>query len=80
VLAVAGAVDVETDGIHGGAVEDGRGQGGIAEVAAPGGELDVGAEGGGGVAVTPVDQVEEGVSGGGLVVALFDLAEADVVD
>jgi len=46
-LAIAGAVDVDADGVHGDAVEDGDGEGGIAEIAAPGGELDVGGEGGG---------------------------------
>ncbi len=76
VLAVAGAGDVEADGVHRGAVEDGGGEGGITEVAPPGGELDVGAEGGGGVAVPLVDQVEEGVGRRRLVGALLDLAEA----
>src|SRR3990172_8781115 len=71
VLAVAGAVDVEADGVHGGAVEDGDGERGIAEVAAPGGELDVGGEGGRGVSVALVDQVEEGVGRGRLVLALL---------
>ena len=33
VLAVAGAVDVEADGVHGEPVEDGHGDGGVAEAA-----------------------------------------------
>ena len=80
VLAVAGAVDVDADGVHGEPVEDGDGDGGVAEVAPPVAESDVGGDGGGDAAVPAVDEVEEGVGGGGLVVALLDLAEANVVD
>lgn len=36
VLAVAGAADVEADGGHGEAIEDGGGDGGVAEILAPG--------------------------------------------
>lgn len=79
-LTVAGPVDVETDGVHGDSVEDGDGESGVAEVLGPGAELDVGAEGGGGLAVPPVDEVVEGMGGGGLVLALLHLAEAYVVD
>jgi len=80
VLAVARAADVEAEGAHGEAVEDGHGEGGVAEVAAPVGERDVGADGGAGAAVPGVDEAEQEVGRGGFVVALADLAEADVVD
>ena len=66
--------------MHGQAVEDRGGQGGIAEVAAPVAEGDVRGDGGGGVAMTAVDEVVERMRGGRLVVAALDLAEADVVD
>lgn len=79
-LAIAGAVDVDADGSHGEAVEDGGGDGSVAEVAAPGAQLDVGGDGRRSVGVPAVDEVEERVRRGGLVVALLDLAEADVVD
>ena len=80
VLAVAGAVDVDSAGVHGEAVEDGGGDGGIAKVLAPGAQLDIGGNGGGGLEVTAVQEIEEHVSGGGLVAGAFDLAEADVVN
>ncbi len=80
VLSVAGAVDVDADGMHGEAVEDGSGDGGVAEVAAPLAQIDVGGDGRGEPSVSSVDEVEEGVRRGGLVVVLADLAEADVVD
>lgn len=38
-LAVAGAVDVEADGVHDEAVEDGSGDGCVAQVAPPVGEI-----------------------------------------
>ena len=34
-LAVARAIDVDADGVHGEAVEDGGGDDGVAEIAAP---------------------------------------------
>jgi len=80
VLAVAGSVDVNAQGVPGEAVEDGHGDGGVAEVTAPDAEGDVGGNDGRGAAVAQVDEIEEGVSGGGLVVAFLDLAEADIVD
>lgn len=80
VLAIAGAVDVEADGTHGEAIQDGDGQGGIAQVAPPGAQLDVGGKGGGGAPVPAVDEVEEGVCRRWLIVALLDLAESDVIN
>ena len=79
-LAVAGAVDVDADGVHGETVEDGGGDGGVAEVASPFAKIDIGGNGGRELAMPAVDEVEEGVRGGGLVVALADLAETDIVD
>lgn len=79
-LPVAGAVDIEAYGVHGDAVEDGNGERGVAEIAPPCAQLDVRAKRSGGVTVALVDEVEERVSGGGLVFALFDLAEPHVID
>src|SRR3954471_195180 len=70
-LAVAGSVDVDADGVHGEAVEDSGGQGGVAEVAAPAAELDIRRDRCRGLGVTPVDQIEERVRGGRLVLALL---------
>jgi hypothetical protein len=80
VLPVAGPVDVDAQGVHRQPIEDGHGDGGVAEVAPPVAQGDVGRHGGGDAAVPSVDQVEERMGGRGLVVALLDLAEADVVD
>ncbi len=79
-LPVAGPVDVDADGSHREAVEDGRGQGGVAQVAAPSAQPDVGGDGGGRASVPLVDQAEQSVGRGGLVFALLDLAQADIVD
>jgi hypothetical protein len=80
VLTVAGTVNVDADGEHREAIEDSHRDGVVAEVVAPFAELDVRGDGGSDLAMPAVDQVEEGVGGGGLVVALFDLSEADVID
>lgn len=79
-LAIAGAGDVDADGEHREAVEDGHRDGGVAEVSTPVTESNVGGYGSGGLSVPAVDQIEEGVRGGGLVLVLLDLAEPDVVD
>lgn len=79
-LAITGAVDVDADGEHREAIEDGHRDGGVAEVASPVAESDVGGYGSRRLAVPAVDQVEEGVSGSGLVLALLDLSETDIVD
>lgn len=80
VLAVAGTVDVDAYGVHRESVEDGGGERGVAEIAAPVAQGDVGGHRGGDAPVPSVDDVVERVRGGGLVVALFDLADADVID
>ena len=80
VLAVAGPVDVDAQSVHGQAVEDGHGNGGVAEVTPPVAEGDIGGDGGGEPAMAAVDEIEEGVSGGGLIVPLSHLAEPDIVD
>src|SRR5215211_2483649 len=80
VLAVARALDVDPDRVHGEPVEDGGGERGVAEVLAPVAERDVGGHGGRGAAVSAIDQIVEGVGGGRLVAVLLDLAEAHVVD
>src|ERR1700683_2556778 len=41
VLSVAGPVDLDADGVHREAVEDGRGEGGVAEKASPVAERDI---------------------------------------
>src|SRR5271170_1373568 len=51
VLAVAGAVDVDADGMHGEAVEDAGGDGGVTEVAPPFTQVDIGSDGGGKLSV-----------------------------
>jgi len=80
VLAIAGTIDVDPEGVRGEPVEDGGGERGIAEVPAPVAERDVGRHGGRGATVAAIDQVVEGVGGGGLVPVLLDLAAACVVD
>lgn len=80
VLAVARAVDVDADRVHGEAVEDRGGEGSIAEEAAPVAERDVRGDGGGDACVSPVDEVVEGVRRGRFIAALLDLAKANVVD
>jgi len=80
VLAVARAVDIDADRVHGEAVEDRGGEGSVAEEAAPVAERDVRGDGGGDAGVPPIDEVVEGMSGGWLIAALLDLAEADVVN
>ncbi len=80
VLAVARPVDVDAQSAHGQAIEDCGGENGIAEVAPPVTEPDVGGQRRRGAAMPTVDEVEEGVRGGGLVVALSDLAQTHVVD
>jgi hypothetical protein len=79
-LSVAGTVDIDPDRVHREAIEDRSGEGGVTEVATPVAEHDVRGDGGGGLAVPPVDEVVEGVGGGWLVAALLDLPEPDVVD
>lgn len=80
VLAVAGAVDVEADGGHGEAIEDGGGDGGVAEVLAPRAEFDVRGDRGRPELMPAIDQVPEHVGGGRGVAVRGDLAEADVVE
>jgi len=77
VLAVAGAVDVEADGGHGEAVEDGGGDGGVTEVLSPGAELEVGGDGGGAELVPAINQIPEHMGRGRGVAMGGDLAEAD---
>jgi hypothetical protein len=78
--AVARAFDVDADRRHGEAVEDGGGESGVAEVAAPLAELDVGGDRSRGALAAAVEEVEEHVRGGWLVVAPAQLAQPDVVD
>jgi hypothetical protein len=59
VLAVARAVDVDVDRVHGEAVEDRGGEGSVAEEAAPVAERDVRGDGGGDAGVPPIDEVVE---------------------
>ncbi len=80
VLSIAWTVDIDAYGVHGQSVEDGRREGGVAEVFPPTTELDIGAQNGGDLLVAAVEQVEQRVGGGRLVVVFADLAEADVVD
>src|SRR3990172_7622707 len=79
-MPVAGAVDVGARGGGGEPVEDRGGEGGVAEVLAPGRQLDVGSEGGRDVQVPPVEEREEQVGRGRLLVPAFELPEAHVVD
>lgn len=80
VVAIARAVDVDANRGHGEPVEDRRGQGRVAQVLAPLTEPDIRGERGGGLFVAAIEEVEEHVRRGGLVVAAAQLAEADVVD
>jgi hypothetical protein len=80
VLAPAGSADVDADGVHREAVEDRGGQGGVAEVAAPIAERDVGGHRGRHVTVATIDEIVQRVRRGRLLRAPLDLAEADVVD
>jgi len=80
VLAVARAIDVDPERVHGEPVEDGGGERGVAEVLAPVAELDVGRHRGRGATVPAIDQVVEGVGGGRLVAVFLDLAKAYVVN
>ena len=79
-LAEARAVDVDVDGVHREPIEDGGGEGGVAEVLAPVAERDVGGDRGGDVAVPTIDEVVERVRGGRLVGPALDLAEAYVIN
>src|SRR5262245_63528740 len=73
VLTIARAIDVDPQRVHGEAVEDGGGEGGIAEVTPPVAERDIGAHGGRGATVPTIDQIVEGVGGRGLVTVFLDL-------
>ena len=79
-LSIAGAVDVDTDGVHGQSVEDGGREGGVTEVFPPTTELDIGAQNGVGLLVSAVEQVEQRVGGRRLVVVFSNLADPDIVD
>jgi hypothetical protein len=63
----ARAFDLHADGALDHAIEDGHGEGGIAEVATPGGEFDIAGHQGRAVTDALVDEGEEHLSGGGLV-------------
>jgi hypothetical protein len=80
VLPIAWPVDVDADRVHGKAIEDRGSQRRITQIAPPIAQCDVGSHGSGDAAMSSVDDVVQRVSGGGLVVALFDLAESDVVN
>jgi hypothetical protein len=79
-LAVARAVDVDADRVHGETVEDRGGEGSVTEKATPVAERDVRGDRSGDTGVSPIDEVVEGVSSGRFIAALLDLAEADVVN
>ena len=70
----------DADRVHGEAVEDRGGQGGVAEITAPVGECDIRGDRGGCVAVATIDEVVQRVRGGGLIGAPLDLPQADVID
>jgi len=79
-LSVAGPVDVDANGVHGEAVEDGGGERGVAQEAPPVAERDIRSDRRGDLAMPTIDEVVEGVRGGRLVAALLDLPETDVID
>ena len=79
-LAIARSVDVDADGVHGEPIENGSGDGRVAEVAPPLTQIDIGSDRRREFAVPAIDEVEESMGGGGLVVALAYLSQADVVD
>ena len=79
-LSVAGPVDVDPNGMHGEAVEDGGGERGVAQEAPPVAERDIRSDGRGDLAMATIDEVVERVSGGRLVAPLLDLSQSDVVD
>jgi hypothetical protein len=80
VQAVARAIDVDADRVHGKAVEDRGGEGGVAEEAAPVAEPDVRGDGGGDTTVPSIHEVVQGMRGGRLIATLLDLAEPDIVN
>jgi len=63
--------------VHGEAVKDRGGEGGVAEEAASVAEPDVRGHGGGDTPVPSIHEVVQGVSSGRLIATLLDLAEAD---
>src|ERR1017187_5240497 len=79
-LSEAGPVDVDPNGMHGEAVEDGGGERGVAQEAAPVAERDIRSDGRGDLAMATVDEVVEGVSGGRLVAAFLGWPETAVKD
>lgn len=80
VLSVAGAVDIDANGVHGKAVEDRRGERGVSQKASPVAEGNIRGDRRGDLAVTAIDEIVERVSGGRLVAALLDLPQTDVID
>ena len=72
--AVAGALDLNDDGVVQQSVEQGRGDDGIAEHLAPFGEAAVGGEDHGAALVSDVDQLEEQVAAAGHDRQVADLA------
>lgn len=80
VLSVARSGDVDADGVHDDAIEDGGGDDGVAEVLAPFAQLDIGGDGDGGVGVSAIDEVVQGVGGSRFVVAFPQVAQTDIID
>lgn len=79
-LTVAGSIDIDADGVHGQAIEDGGRERGVAKKASPIAESDVRRDSRGSAAVTAIDEIIECVRGRGLVVTLFDLTKTDIID
>ena len=63
VLAIARSVDVDANGMHGEPIENGGGDGRIAEVTPPVTQIDIGSNGRREFAVPAIDEVEEGTRG-----------------
>src|SRR5260370_38783451 len=78
VLSVAGAVDIDANGVHGKAVEDRRGERGVSQKASPVAEGNIRGDRRGDLAVTAIDEIVERVSGGGAVARLPALTHTDV--
>ena len=79
-LSIARTIDLDADSMHDQSIEDRRGERGVSEVASPVAQFDVRGDGGRAMGMPAVDEVVEGMGRRGLVIALLELSQADIVD